>query len=75
MALFEIDSDENLVIEPLHMRLTYQREHIMKLGEIRYPSQPLALARLRNHHLTALRLASRRYGFGEEMSEDGLGTA
>jgi hypothetical protein len=75
MALFEIDSDENLVIELLHMRLTYRREHIMKLGEIRSPAHPIALARLRNHHLIALRLASGRYEFGEEMSEDGLGTA
>lgn len=75
MALFEIDSDENLVIELLHMRLTYQREHIMKLGEVRSPARPIALSRLRNHHLMAVRLASERYEFGEEMPEDGLGTA
>jgi hypothetical protein len=75
MALLEIDSDENLVIELLHMRLTYRREHIMKLGEIRHPARSIALARLRNHHLMALRLASERYEFGEEMSENGLGTA
>jgi hypothetical protein len=75
MALFEIDSDENLVIELLHVRLIYQREHIMKLGEIRSPPRPIGLARLRNHHLTALRLASGRYDFGEEMPEYGLATA
>jgi len=75
MAMFEIDSDENLVIELLHMRLTYQREHIVKLGEIRSPARPVALARLRNHHLTALRLASGRYDYGQEMPEHGLATA
>jgi hypothetical protein len=74
MALFEIDSDDDLVVELLHVRLTYRREHIMRLGEIRLPPVPLALPRLRNHHLTALRLASGRDEFGEEMSEDGPGT-
>jgi hypothetical protein len=74
MALFEIGSDHDLVVELLHVRLTYRREHIAKLGEIRLPPAPLALPRLRNHHLTALRLASGRDEFGEEMSENGPGT-
>jgi len=75
MARFEIDSDEDLVVELLHVRLTYRREHIAMLGEIRIPPHALALARLRNHHLMALRLASGRYDFGEETPEYGLATA
>lgn len=73
MALFEIDSDEDLVVELLHVRLTYRVEHIIRLGEIARAPAPLALTRLRNHHLMALRLASGRDEFGEEMSEDGPG--
>ncbi len=73
MALFEIGSDEDLVVELLHVRITYRREHIMQVGEITCAPAPLALAQLRNHHLMALRLASGRDDFGEEMSEDGPG--
>ncbi len=73
MALFEIGNDEDLVVELLHVRLTYRPEHIVRLGEIGQPPAPLALTQLRNHHLMALRLASERHEFGEEMSEDGPG--
>lgn len=69
MALFEIASDEDLVVELLHVRLSYRREHVARLGEIRRPPRPVTLARLRNHHLTALRLASGRDDFGEEMPD------
>lgn len=74
MALFEIDSDEDLVVELLHVRLTYRAEHIIRLGEISLAPAPLALARLRNHHLMALHLASGRDDFGEDMSEHDPGT-
>jgi hypothetical protein len=75
MALFEIASDADLVVELLHVRLTYLRHHLSLLGEIRRPPEPVALPRLRNHHLTALRLASGRDDFGEEMPDHAVSGA
>jgi hypothetical protein len=75
MALFEIASDADLVVELLHVRLTYRRHHLSRLGEIRRPPEPVALPRLRNHHLTALRLASGRDDFGEEMPDHAVSGA
>lgn len=71
MALIPVDSDGDLVVELLHVRITYGRAHLTRVGEIRAPMRPIALATLRNHHLTALRLASRCYDFGEEMPDGG----
>lgn len=67
MSLFEVADDEALLAEMLHFRLTYRRDHIARLGEIRTPPPGIGLAALRNHHLTALQMASGRYDYGEEM--------
>ena len=67
MALFEIGSDEELIAEVLHSRLSYRRHHIAKLGEITSDGPMLDLQAVRNNHLTALRLAAARYDFGEEL--------
>ena len=67
MPLTPMGSDDQLLAEMLHFRLTYRRAHIVKLGLIRRPLGEPNLKELRNHHLLALQLASDRYDFGEEM--------
>src|SRR5665213_115696 len=67
MSLVQISSDDDLLAEMLHVRLTYQRDHIVRLGTIRRPPAPHDLKELRNHHLLALQIASGRDDFGEEI--------
>lgn len=67
MPLRKVDSDDELVDEMLHIGFPYQRAHILKLGEIRDPLPVHDLADLRNHHLLAIRIASGRDDFGEDM--------
>ena len=68
MPLTPMGSDEQLLAEMLHFRLTYRRDHIVDLGLIRRRRPNVfSLKELRNHHLVALRLASDRYDFGEEI--------
>ena len=62
--------DENqLLAEMLHVPITYRHDHLVGLGWITRPLAPFNLKDLRNHHLLALRLASRRYDFGEEIPD------
>lgn len=68
MPLFKVDDDEALLAEVLHFRLTYKRHHMKILGEIKTPPGLIDLKELRNHHLTALRMASGDYDYGEEMT-------
>jgi hypothetical protein len=56
-----------LAAEFLHVRMTYTRDHIARLGEITRPVAPEDLRGLRNRHLAALRTAARRPDFGEDM--------
>lgn len=67
MALFEIWSDEQLIAELLHARITYRRQHIVKIGRIDTSSPLVAKQVLRNTHLSALQLASDREDFGKEL--------
>ncbi len=67
MALFEIWSDEALIVEVLHSRLTYRRHHIAKLGEITLDGPEVDFKTMRNNHLAALQLAAVRDDFGEEL--------
>lgn len=67
MALFEIWSDEELIAEILHSRLTYHRHHIAKLGEITSDGPMVNIRSMRNNHLAALQLAAVRDDFGKEL--------
>jgi len=67
MALLEIWSDEDLIAEVLHSRLTYQRHHIAKLGEVTSVAPGTNFRLMRNNHLEALRVGAKREGFGEEL--------
>ena len=67
MALFEIWSDETLIAEVLHSRLTYRRHHIKKFGEITLDVPEVDFRTLRNSHLAALQVAAVRDDFGEEL--------
>ncbi len=67
MALFEILSDEDLIAEVLHPRLTYHRHHIAKIGEITSNVSPIDFGTMRNSHLAALQVAAVRDDFGMEL--------
>ena len=67
MALFEIWSDEQLIAEVLHSRLTYCRHHIAKLGQIVTDGPMADFKSVRNNHLAVLQLAAVRDDFGEEL--------
>jgi hypothetical protein len=67
MSLAPIGSEADLLAEMLHVRLTYRREHLIKVGAITRPPPPHDLKELRNHHLLALQVASDREDFGEEI--------
>ena len=67
MALYPVASDNDLLAEILHFRMTYNRDHIARLDEIRTPPTPFDLRELRNHHLLALQIAVGRDDFGEEI--------
>ena len=67
MALYEVQDDKDLLAEILHFRITYKREHLVRLGEIGNPPNAYDLRSLRNHHLLALHVASGRDDFGEEI--------
>ncbi len=67
MSLAAIDSEDDLLAEMLHVRLTYRREHLIQVGAIRRPPALHDLKELRNHHLLALQIASDRDDFGEEI--------
>lgn len=67
MALVEILSDDALITEIIHPRLTYLRHHIAKVGEITSNAPPVDLRTLRNSHLAALQVAAVRDDFGTEL--------
>ena len=67
MALFEIWSDEQLIAEVLHSRLTYRRHHIAKFGQIATDGPMADFKSVRNNHLAVLQLAAVRDDFGEEL--------
>jgi hypothetical protein len=67
MPLAPIESEDLLLAEILHCRLSYKRHHLAAIGEIVTPLGDLDVRELRNHHLTALRLAADDEAFGEEM--------
>lgn len=67
MALFEIWSDEVLIAEVLHSRLTYRPHHIIKLGEISLGVPETDFRMMRNNHLAALQMAAARDDFGKEI--------
>lgn len=57
----------HLVAEFLHVGMTYTRNHIARMGEIRRPVGPTNLRSLRNRHLAAVRTAAHQPDFGEDM--------
>jgi hypothetical protein len=67
MALYEVQNDKDLLAEILHFRMTYKREHLVRLDEIRTPPDAYELRGLRNHHLFALHVACGRDDYGEEI--------
>jgi hypothetical protein len=67
MPLNPVDDDSQLLAEMLYVRLTYRREHIVRLGEIRRPSGSPDIKELRNRHLFALQVAAGRDDFGEDI--------
>ena len=67
MALFEIWSDDELIAEVLHSRLTYRPHHIVKLGHITVDVPSVDFRELRNNHLASLQVAAVREDFGEEL--------
>jgi hypothetical protein len=67
MALFEVYSDDMIVAEMLHARLTYKRQHIVKVGTISTNTPLVVLKTLRNNHRAVLQLAALRDDFGEEL--------
>ena len=67
LALLEIWSDEELIAEALHSRLTYSWRHIAKLGEITSDGPGTDFRMMRNNHLAALQVAALREDFGEEL--------
>jgi hypothetical protein len=67
MPLAPIDDENLLLAEILHCRLRYRRDHLFKIGQIVTPLGDLDIRALRNHHLTALRLAADDDTFGEEI--------
>jgi hypothetical protein len=66
VSLGAVDDESRLLAEMLHIRLTYRREHIVRLGQIRRSTGKLDLKELRNGHLLALQVAAGRE-FGEEI--------
>ncbi len=67
MPLYQLDDERQLLAEMLHTRLTYQRHHLIRVGEIKRRPGASDLKDLRNHHLLLLRFAAERLEFGEEM--------
>ena len=67
MALSLLRDENRLLAEMLHFRLTYKPDHIARLGWIGTPAAVADMKELRNLHLTAVRLASGRYDFGEDI--------
>lgn len=67
MALYVVQSDEDLVAEVLHPRLVYGRQHLKKLGHIETPMASVDFVHMRNNHVYALRLASMRDTFGSDL--------
>ena len=58
----------SLLAEFLHLRITYTRAHIARLGEIRRPvDNAVDMRDMRNRHLATLRTESHRPDFGEDM--------
>jgi hypothetical protein len=68
MALAPVYSEAHILAEMIHTRLTYKAHHMKRLGLITAGFQEHDLKTLRNEHLTALRLRSERYDFGEEIT-------
>jgi hypothetical protein len=64
MALTPCDGDETLVAEFLHSRISYRREHMLKIGQITTPASIPDIATLRELHLLAVQIASGREDFG-----------
>ncbi len=56
-----------LFTEFLHVKMSYRRDHIAMIGEIRTPVAPIDMRALRNRHLHALRAAAGRPDFGTEI--------
>ena len=67
MALFEIWSEEQLLAEVLHSRLTDREHHVVKLGEIVLDGPTTDFKTMQNNHLAALQLAAVRDDFGEDL--------
>ncbi|HEY1931607.1 MAG TPA: hypothetical protein VGG99_06335 [Acetobacteraceae bacterium] len=67
MPLNPVDDESQLLAEMLHVRLTYRREHIVRLGEILRPLGTPDIKELRNRHLFALQVAALRDDFGEDI--------
>ena len=67
MALFVILSQDELIAEVVHPRLTYRREHIANVGLIEAGLPDVDFAEMRNMHLWALRIEADREDYGAEL--------
>jgi hypothetical protein len=67
MPLEPVMDDSLLVAEVLHARIDYRPEHLIAVAEITQPLGALDVRALRNHHLLAVRIASDRDDFGEDI--------
>jgi hypothetical protein len=67
LGLTEVLSDDELVAEILHPRIEYQSHNVIDFGWVVAGDEIGNLGQLRNAHLWALRIASDRLDFGEEM--------
>ena len=67
MALNAAGDESSLQSEILHTRITYHARHLIKIGYVTKPLEPIALKELRNHHLLCLHMEIGRESFGEVM--------
>ena len=67
MALHIVRSDDELIAEVLHPRLSYRRKHLRAFGLIEKLVAKTDFVALRNTHVLALRLATLRDGFGTDL--------
>jgi hypothetical protein len=67
MALFVILSENELIAEVVHPRLTYKRDNLLKVGLISAGLPGVDFKKVRNTHLWALQIEAERDDYGAEL--------
>jgi hypothetical protein len=67
MSLVAVGHERELLSEMLHVRMIYQRNHLVRVAELPDPLPTFELRTLRNTHLLTLQAAAERGDFGEEI--------